>query len=313
MRAIVIDEFGGPEKLRLDDVPDPKVGPDTVLIRIQAAGVNPVDTKVRGGYLEPAFPHHFPLIPGWDAAGTVEAVGPAVVDLLPGDAVFAYCRKTEISGGTYAELVAVPAGAVTRTPDRASMVQAGGIPLAGLTAWQALVEGARLERGQTVLIQAAAGGVGHFAVQIAKALGARVVGTASPRNHDWVRALGADAVVDYHEDDLAGALRDAAPEGYDGAFDLFGGDELRVARDILKPGGHIVSIAQPDPAQGRDDVRGRYTFVRPSARELGELAILVDEGKLEVEVMRSFPLEQAADAHRLVEEGHVRGKVVLEV
>ncbi|WP_205696397.1 NADP-dependent oxidoreductase [Conexibacter sp. SYSU D00693] len=312
MRAIVIDEFGDADRMQLREVDDPKVGPDSVLIRVQAAGINPVDTKIRQGRLEGGFPHHFPLVLGWDAAGVVEAVGPAVVDLEPGDPVYAYCRKTEIAAGTYAELAAMPAGAVARRPRSVDVVHAGGLPLVGLTAWQALVEGARVEAGQTVLVTAASGGVGHVAVQIARDLGARVVGTASERNHDFVRSLGADAVVDYGAQDVEAALREAAPEGFDAALDLVGGDGQAQAEAVLKDGGALVSIVDPSVKE-RSRVRGHYTFVRPSAAELVELAERVDDGRLRVEVQETLPLERAADAHRLLERGHVRGKVVLEV
>ncbi len=313
MRAIAIDDFGGPERMQLRELPDPKVGPDFVRIRVQAAGVNPVDAKVRQGRLEGAFPHHFPLIGGWDAAGVVDAVGPAVVGLGPGDEVYAYCRKTEIQWGTYAELVSIPAAAVARRPGSIGVVGAGGIPLAGLTAWQALNEGAELQPGQTVLISAAAGGVGHFAVQLARERGARVVGTASEANHEFVRSLGADAVVDYRLPGFEDALHEAAPDGYDAALDVVGGDGLAAARAVLRPGGRLVSIVDPQPAAGRDDLHGHYIFVRPSATELDELALLVDEERLRVEVARILPLAEAAEAHREIEAGHVRGKLVLEI
>lgn len=311
MRAIVIEEFGGADRMQLrDDVPEPKVGPDTVRIRVQAAGINPVDFKIREGRLEGAFPHRFPLIPGWDAAGVVDAVGPAVVNLRPGDAVYAYCRKTEVHEGTYAELVSIPAGAVTKAPPSLSMTEAGAIPLAGLTAYQALTEKLEAQPGKTIAITAAAGGVGHFAVQIAKALGATTIALAGPSNHDFVRGLGADAVVDSYADDVLAALRDAAPQGIDGVLDLYG---AAWAAQAPKPGGDVASIATPDIADGRDDVTGHYVFVRPSAAELDALAELAANGQLTPTIAATFPLDQAADAHRLLEEGHVRGKVVLTI
>lgn len=309
MRAITIDLFGDAGRLQLrDDLPDPKVGPDSVRIRVQAAGINPVDFKIREGKLEGAFPHRFPLVPGWDAAGVVDAVGPAVVNLEPGDPVYAYCRKTEVHEGTYAELVSVPAGAVTRRPSSIDVTQAGAIPLAGLTAYQALTEKLGAQPGRTIAVTAAAGGVGHFAVQIAKALGATVVALAGQDNHDFVRGLGADVVVDSYADDVPATLREAVPDGIDGVLDLYGADW---AAGVVRSGGDVASIATPDIADGHDDVTGHYVFVRPSAAELDALAELVDDGKLRVEVAQTFPLEQAADAHRLLEGGHVRGKVVL--
>jgi NADPH:quinone reductase-like Zn-dependent oxidoreductase len=313
MRAITIEAFGGADQLQLTDRPDPKVGPDFVLIGIRAAGVNPVDVGIREGHLEPYFPHHFPLIPGWDAAGVIEAVGPAVVDLAPGDEVYAYCRKTEIAEGTYAERVSIPAGAVARVPQSISLLEAGGIPLAGLTAYQALTEALQLRAGDVVIIGAAAGGVGHFAVQIAKALGATVIGTASPNHHEPLRALGADLVIDYHDNTVADQVREAFPRGVDAALDLVGGESLVQLRESLHQGGRIASVLDTDPAAGRPDLRGRYVFVRPSATELWELARLVDGGQVRVVLAESFPLERAADAQRRIAEGHVHGKLVLDI
>ena len=190
MKAVTLHRFGGPEVLALEHVPDPPLGPDAVLVAVRAAGVNPVDWKIREGYLTGRFPHHTPVIPGWDAAGVVAAVGPAVTGFAVGDEVMAYARKDTIEYGTYAELVTVADHATAHKPAALSFAQAAALPLAGLTALQALTA---LEVGtdDTVLVHAAAGGVGHLAVQLASSLGARtVIGTASPRNHDFVRALG---------------------------------------------------------------------------------------------------------------------------
>ncbi len=312
MRAIAIDAFGAADLLRVREVPDPKVGPDSVLVRVRAAAVNPVDAAIRRGDLEPAFPHRFPLVPGWDVAGTVEAVGPAVVDLEPGDEVYAYARKTEVAEGTYAELVSLPAGMVARKPRRLSFVEAAAIPLAGLTAYQALTEALGVVRHEKVLVTAAAGGVGHLAVQIARHLGADVVGTAGTANQDFVRGLGADA-VDYTAGDVTEAVRALHPDGLDAVLDTVGGEGQAQARAGLRAGGRIVSIVDTDPAKGADGVAGHYVFVRPSAKELYELASLADEGLLVPEIAEVLPLEQAAEAHRRIEEGHVRGKLVLEV
>lgn len=310
---MAITEFGGSDRLELMDLPEPKVGPDTVRIAVRTAGLNPVDYKIREGRLEPAFPTHFPLILGWDAAGVVEATGPAVVGLKEGDEVYAYCRKTEIAEGTYAELVSMPAGAVALRPPSASWAQAGGMPLAGLTAWQALVEALQLSEDQTVAIGAAAGGVGHLAVQIAVARGAEVIGIASAANHDFVRSLGADHVIDYRDGDVAEQLHELHGGGIDAAFDLYGGDGLEALRNAVRPGGRIASIAEPDPAGARSDLTGRYVFVRPSAAELYELGALVENGKLRVEVAREYPLAEAAAAMDQLAGGHVRGKLVLTV
>lgn len=313
MRAITIDAFGGTDRLTLSDRPDPKLGPDGVLVGVRAAGVNPVDYKIREGNLDAAFPHHFPLICGWDVAGVVEAVGPAVRDLAVGDEVYAYARKTEIAEGTYAERVSLPATMVARKPESMSFVEAAAVPLAGLTAYQALTEGLVLAAGETVLITAAAGGVGHFGVQIAHALGATVIGTASEGNHDFVRGLGAASVVDYTGGGVADAVRAEHPDGIDAVHDLVGGDAQADARGALREGGRIASNVDTDPAKDTPGITGRYCFVRPSAAELGELARMADDGRLRVEIAETFGLERAADAHTRLEEGHVRGKLVLEI
>ena len=207
---MAINEFGGSDRVELMDLPDPKVGPDTVRIAVRAAGLNPVDYKVREGYLEPAFPTRFPLILGWDAAGVVESVGPAVVGLKAGDEVYAYCRKTEIAEGTYAELVSMPAGAVALKPPQRVMGAGGRRAAGGPDGLAGARRGAEVSEDQTVAIGAAAGGVGHLAVQIAVARGAEVIGIASAANHDFVRSLGADHVIDYHDGDVAEELPRAA-------------------------------------------------------------------------------------------------------
>lgn len=308
MRAIGIREFGGRDKLELLDLPEPRVAPDGVKIRVRAAGVNPVDWKLREGRLEPRFPHVFPVVPGWDAAGVVEEVGPAVVELAPGDEVIAYCRKHFVGEGTYAELVSVPVGFVARKPETASFEQAAGLPLVALTAYQALFFSAGLTAGESVLVQAAAGGVGSTAVQLAVDAGAEVIGVASEANRDHVLALGAYEVVD-RAGDVAAAVRELVPEGVDVAFDVYGDETLG---DAVRDGGRIVSIAAP-PTYRERDVLPSYVFVRPNGEELDELARLYDDGRLVVELQEVLPLEEAARAHELSEAGHVRGKLVLHV
>jgi NADPH:quinone reductase-like Zn-dependent oxidoreductase len=308
VKAIAIDTYGGADLLAVRDLPVPPVGPDTVLVRVRAAGVNPVDWKIREGYLAGLFPSHFPLVPGWDAAGVVEAVGPAVVGFAVGDEVIGYVRRDEIQHGTYAELVPAPERALAAKPAQASWAQAGGLPLAGLTAYQCL-QTAHIAGGDVVLVHGAAGGVGHLAVQIARALGAqRVIGTASPANHDFVRSLGAEPVA--YGDGLLDRVRAVAPDGVDVVLDLFGGPDLDATAGLVTRPARLISAADPEQIAR---LGGRYVFVKPSTADLTALAGLVDAGRLTVEVTRTFPLEQAADAHRLVEAGHVRGKVVLEI
>jgi NADPH:quinone reductase-like Zn-dependent oxidoreductase len=295
MRAIAIHRFGGRDRLELADLPEPTLLPDGVRIRIRAAGVNPVDWKTREGRQEARFPHVFPVVLGWDAAGVVEEVGPAAVGFAPGDEVFAYCRKHFIGEGTYAEQVVVPDTFVAAKPTGLSFAEAAAVPLAALTAYQALVERLAVQAGETVLVHAAAGGVGHFAVQIAAALGAKPIGTASERNHDFVRELGAVECVDYSSGEL--------PDHVDCALDTIGGDTLGRTLEIAD---RTCSIVQPISGEGR-----HYTYVRPDGRQLAHLGELVDDGKLRPHVQEAFPLEQAVRAHEELEEGHVRGKLVL--
>ncbi|MGS2615945.1 NADP-dependent oxidoreductase [Micromonospora sp. LZ34] len=308
MKAIAIDAYGPADLLAVRDLPEPPVGPDTVLVRVRAAGVNPVDWKVREGHLAGAFPSHFPLVPGWDAAGVVASVGPAVTGFAVGDEVIGYVRRDDIQHGTYAELVPAPERTLADKPVRASWAAAAGLPLAGLTAYQAL-QSVRTASGDTVLVHGAAGGVGHLAVQLARALGAdKVIGTAGPTNHDFVRSLGAEPVS--YGDGLLDRIRAVAPDGVDVALDLFGGEALDVSAQLLARPGRLVSTADPEHVAR---LGGSYLFVKPSTADLSLLAGLVDAGRLTVQVERTFPLAQAADAHRLVEAGHVRGKVVLEL
>lgn len=310
-----VREFGGRDRLEVLDVPEPKVGADVVLIRVRAAGVNPVDWKIREGRLDPAWPHVFPVVPGWDVAGTVERVGPAVTTVAPGDDVFAYCRKHFVGEGAYAELVTVPETSVARKPRALDFEQAGAMPLCALTAYQALFGAAGLVAGETVLVQAAAGGVGSFAVQLAADAGADVIGTASERNHEYVLGLGAVEAVDYGERDVVAAAREIVPDGVDVVLDLFGGEALRRSVDAVRDEGRIVSIGQPptDDVFRQRGIEALYVFVRPNAEELAELADLVDENRLSVHLDGAVPLEDAARAHELIEAGHVRGKLVLAV
>jgi NADPH:quinone reductase-like Zn-dependent oxidoreductase len=308
VRAIGIHEFGGRDQLQLLELPEPKVPPDFVKIEVRAAGVNPVDWKLREGRLEPRFPVSFPVVPGWDAAGVVAEVGPAVTEFAPGDEVYAYCRKHFIGEGTYAEYVSVPDAYVARMPKSLSFEQAGAIPLAGSTAYQALFLSAGLTAGERVLVSAAAGGVGSFAVQLAIDAGAEVIGVASEQHRERVLELGAYEVIDRSRDVVEAAL-ELAPEGVDVAFDLYGDEQLG---DAVRDRGRLVSIASP-PSYSERGVVASYVFVRPDGDQLEELAALADDGRLLVDIAEVLPLEEAARAHELSEGGHVRGKLVLRV
>lgn len=305
MRAVYQESFGGPDVLVVGEQPDPLRGPDTVIVRMRAAGVNPVDWKIREGSLQQAMRHVMPIVPGWDVAGVVESVGPAVHDLAAGDEVLGYVRKDVVSEGAYAELVAAFPRHLALKPPGVPFEDAAALPLAGLTALQSL-DAVRLAAGETVLVHAAAGGVGHLAVQIARARGARVIGTASEGNHDFLRSLGAEPVT--YGPGLVEAVRALAPDGVDAAVDYVGGEAIQQSAELTEDPTRTASNVDPGAVRA---VGGLYCFVRPDAAELAQLAAMVDEGVLRVSVQQTFPLEQAADAMRLLEGGHVRGKLVL--
>ena len=307
MRAAIYDQYGGAEVLQVRDVDDPPVGPDTVLVRARATSVNPVDWKIREGYLQGAYPHHLPIIPGWDVAGVVEAVGPSVrTGLKVGDEVFGYVRRDDVAFGTTAELVPAPERTVAPKPAGLSFEEAAALPLAGLTAYQALVEALEVKPGDRVLVHAASGGVGHLAVQIAVALGAHVIGTASAANLDRVRSLGAAEALDY----AAGPVSEQLSEPVDAVLDLVGGDALADAPRQVKDPARIASVIEADTALG---LGGRYVFVRPDRDGLAALTQLVETGRLRVDVAETFGLDQVAEAHRASESGHTPGKVVVTI
>lgn len=306
MKAIALQQYGGPDELRLTDQPDPKVAPGEVLIRVRAAGVNPVDWKLAAGYLDPLMETHFPVIPGWDVAGVVEQVGLDAGEFSVGDEVIGYARKDEVQHGTYAELVSAHVRMLARKPTALSWEQAAGLPLAGLTAYQALRR-VRVGAGDTVLIHAAAGGVGSLGTQIAVASGARVIGTASERNHDFLRELGATPVN--YGDGLTDRVRELAPDGVDAALDFVGGGAVDESLRVLKGSERVVSIADPEAAAKG----GHYVWVRPDPTELTALADLAEDGSLTVPVDRSLPLAEAAEAWRLSQTNRARGKIVLNV
>jgi NADPH:quinone reductase-like Zn-dependent oxidoreductase len=304
MRGVAYDRYGGPEVLTLrDDLPDPPVGPDTVLVRVHAAGVNPVDVLIRSGGLTGAYPHHLPIVPGWDVAGVVEAAGPAVTAFAAGDEVFGYVRRDDVQWGTTAELVPAPQRCLAHKPESLSFAEAAGLPLAGLTAYQSLTEALDVHEGERVLVHRAAGGVGFSAVQIAVALGAHVIGTASPKNHGFLRDAGAAEVLDYSAGPISGQLS----EPVDAVLDLVGGNPLADAPRQVRDASRIASVVDPSV----NGTGGRYVFVRPERHDLEELGRMADAGQLRVAIAKAFPLERTAEAQDLVAGGHVRGKVVV--
>ncbi|MGW6697414.1 NADP-dependent oxidoreductase [Nocardia sp. NPDC055049] len=304
MRAVTYDSYAPDNsRLRVVEVPEPRVAPGEVLIRVRAAGVNPVDWKVMAGYLDPLMAGVFPIIPGWDVAGEVVGLGLDTPEFALGEEVMAYARKDVIHAGTFAEYVSVPAAAVAAKPDVMDWAQAGGLPLAGLTALRS-VERLGIEPGATLVVYGAAGGVGSLAVQIGRDRGARVIGTASSANHEFVRALGAEAVA--YGPGLSDRIRELAPEGATAVADFVGG-QLETTEAILAPGGRHVSVA--DPAV--QDQGGEQIWVRPDGAKLAELAGLAARGALTVEVASAFSLDEVGAAFDRSRTGRTRGKLVI--
>ncbi|WP_443046257.1 NADP-dependent oxidoreductase [Streptomyces sp. NBC_00335] len=305
MRAMTYDTYGGVEVLSETRIQVPKVGPGEVLVRVRCASVNPVDWKIMSGGLDGLMDVVYPVVPGWDVAGTVEYVGIDTPEFTAGDEVVAYARKDYVHGGTFAEFVTVPVRALAPKPASLTWQQAAGLPLAGLTAYQLLT---RLDTGKedTVLVHGAAGGVGSLGVQIARALGARVIGTASARNHDRLRELGCEPVE--YGDGLADRVRALAPDGVTVVADFVGG-VLDTTLAVLAEGGRHASIADHTVLGSG----GQWMWVRPVGADLAELGRLADAGQLTVTVAETFPLAELPAAFALSREGHTAGKIVLEV
>ena len=309
MKAVRFHAYGDAGVLRHENAPEPVVGPGDLLIKVQAAGVNPADTQFRRGDYRAFAPLRLPFIPGWDLAGTVVSAGPGASGFQFGDRVFAMADMGR--DGAYAQYVAVQAGHVARAPSRLSLEHAAGVPLAALTAWQALFDIAELRAGQSVLVHAGAGGVGQFAIQLARRAGARVLTTASAPNHELLRRLGAEVLIDYRTADFAAGLRDI-----DVVLDTVGGQTRARSWPLLRRGGMLVAIAMPPSdaaAAERHGVRTARAAVTPHGERLAEIGRLIDAGELEVVIDREFPLDQAAQAHRRIEQGHARGKIILRV
>ncbi len=307
MKAVRMHSYGGSEVLVYEDVPQPQPAADEVLIRVHAAGVNPVDWKIRNGYGKETFGHHLPHILGCDLAGVVESVGSEVKRLKAGDAVYGYTSLRR--EGTYAEFIVAKESEVTLKPTSLDFIQAAAVPVGALTSWQALFDIAHLTNGQKVLIHAAAGGVGSMAVQLAKAKGAYVIGTASARNADFVRHLGVDELVDYQTTRFEDAVNDV-----DVVFDTVGGETQERSFQVLAQGGMLVSaVTPPSDAGAASGVRVAMVGVQPSAAQLDEITSLIDSGKVKPFVETVLPLSEVRQAHELSESGRTRGKIVLQV
>lgn len=332
MKAFIVERYGEKGGGRLGEMPEPELRDDDVLVEVHAAGVNPLDYKIRNGEFKLLLPYRLPLILGNDVAGVVVRVGSRVRRFKPGDEVYARPDKDRI--GAFAELISMNESAVAIKPKRLTMEEAASIPLVGLTAWQALVERANLKKGQRVLIHAGSGGVGTIAIQLAKHVGAVVATTTGTANLDWVKRLGADVVIDYSKHDFEAILQD-----YDVVLNSLGGEVLEKSLRVLKPGGKLISISGPPDLDFAKDMgaswilrqvmrllsyrirskakrRGvtySFLFMRASGDQLREIASLIESGTIRPVVDRVFPFESTKDAMAYVEKGRVKGKVVVKV
>jgi len=330
MNAAYINRYGGNEVIEIGDLPRPPIDPNDLLVQVKAASVNPIDFKIRGGQTRLMLPYKFPLILGNDCAGVVAEVGAAVMRFKIGDAIFARLEKNRI--GAFAEYAVMSETAAAMKPRRLSFVEAASIPLVGLTSWQALLDVAGLKSGQKVLIHAGSGGVGTFAIQLAKHIGATVATTVSARNIALAQRLGADVIIDYHKQKFENVVRD-----YDIVFDTLGGETQARSFAVLKQGGILITIyGVPTAKVGREwglnsfvraamwfmnrrqfalaqryAVRYEYLFMRPSGEQLNEIAVLLEAGKIVPVVDRVFPLAQARDALAYSESGRAVGKIII--
>jgi NADPH:quinone reductase-like Zn-dependent oxidoreductase len=313
MKAMVIQSFGEIDELQQMEIDKPDPAPGEVQIQLAYAGVNPVDWKICNGIFRGQMPHEFPVTLGWDGAGVVSAVGKGVTNLKVGDEVFAYFRKEKIHDGTYCEYATYPAEHVVKKPKNLTLAEASVIPLSTLTAWQALFDFAHLKEGQTLLIHGGAGGVGSIAIQLARWKGAKIFTTASARNHDYVKQLGADVAIDYGTESWEERIR--AEGKADVIFDCVGGSVLRSCYELVKEGGALVSIvAPPDEKRAKGlKIRSGFVFVSPNGDQLTQIASLVEQKKLVVPHLEELPLSQAREALERSKEGHVRGKIALKI
>ncbi|MEO6114340.1 MAG: NADP-dependent oxidoreductase [Sphingomicrobium sp.] len=332
MKAFIIDNYGSDQRLRFGEMPEPELRDDDVLVEIRAAGVNPLDSKIRDGAFKLILPYRLPLILGNDVAGVVVRVGAKARRFKPGDEVYARPDKDRI--GTFAEFIAMNEADVALKPNNLNMEEAASIPLVALTAWQALVEVARLKKGQKILIHAGSGGVGTFAIQLAKHLGATVATTTSGANVDLVKGLGADIVIDYKKDDFEKIL-----SGYDVVLHSLGKEVLEKSLGVLRPGGKLISISGPPDAvfakqNGsswflqqvmrlmsfgiRTKAKGHrvkysFLFMRANGEQLSKITRLIESGNIRPVIDRAFPFEETNEALAYVETGRSKGKVVVQI
>ncbi|EJR54905.1 hypothetical protein IIM_01845 [Bacillus cereus VD107] len=307
MKAIIIDQYGGVEELQERQVPKPVVKYNEVLIRIHATSVNPVDWKLRKGDLQEKLQFSFPITLGLDVAGVIEDIGEEVDDFEIGDTVFT--KPENVGKGSYAEYITVKSDLVAHMPNNLSFEEAASIPLAGLTAWQSLVDYAQIKENDRVLIHAGAGGVGSFAIQIAKSFDAFVATTASSKNEEFLKSIGADLIIDYKKDTFEELLSD-----FDIVLDTLGGEVQEKSFQIIKPGGVLVSIVH-EPVHEVKGIKSGFLWLQPSGKQLDELSSLIEAEKIKPIISKIVPFDETGvrEAHTLSESQHVRGKIVIKM
>lgn len=316
MKAVLFHEFGEIDQLQLVELPKPTLGEAEVLVQVKAAGVNPVDWKILQGRLKERIPHQFPVIPGWDMAGVVVECGHGARRFQPGDEIFSYCRRPVVQSGSYAEFMSLPESYVTHKPNNLSFPEAASVPLTALTAYQSIFSAANLQTGETLLVLGASGGVGSFAVQLAKVQGAKVIALASGKNHEYLKSLGADETLDYTQGDFREALQKIAPNGVDVVYDCVGEETLLKGYDCVKIGGRLVTILDP---QGNAEkiaarqIRYHYVFVQPDVSQLDQIRAWIEAGKVKTHLHAVYPLAEAKQAIAQISQFHTRGKIVLEM
>jgi NADPH:quinone reductase-like Zn-dependent oxidoreductase len=309
MKAVRFHSYGGSDVLVYEDAPKPEPSAGEVLLRVHATSVNPIDWKIRAGYMKAFRDYPLPFILGWDVSGVVESTGPGVSGFKPGDEVYGFPDASR--HGAYADYIAVEQTKLARKPKSLDHIHSAAIPLAGLTAWQALFDTAGLNAGQKVLVQAAAGGVGHLAIQFAKLKGLYVAGTASGRNQEYLKQLGCDLPINYETTRFENVVRD-----YDAVVESMGGDVRTRSWKVLKKGGILVALIGPPPSEEdakAHSVRASIIWGQARSDQLTEIARLADAGRVRPEIAAVFPLRDAAKAHQMSETEHVRGKIVLQV
>ena len=314
MRAIAIQKFDGIEALEVMDLPKPKPASDEILVKIKAAGINPVDRKIREGFLKDRMPYQFPIILGWDASGIIEELGSQISGFKVGDEIFAYTRKEIIHDGSYAEWITLKRHHLAFKPKNLSFEEAAVLPLASLTAYQALFESLKIQKGEKILIHAGGGGVGGYAIPMAKNAGAHVLTTASAGKHAELQMLGADECIDYQKVDFVQEIHRRYPKGLNAVFDTVGGEVQTQSAQVLKAGGRLTSILTLDSDFFHSqNIQANYVFVRPDAHQLEQICNWAETGLLRPRLTQTFALSQAAEAHRWIEQGHGTGKIAFQI